>query len=42
MSLEALVGGTHFQLHLDSALAPRSLFLTTVPLSQMSLIGIIT
>jgi hypothetical protein len=31
MTLEALVGGKHFQLHLDSALAPGSLFLTTVP-----------
>jgi hypothetical protein len=37
MTLEALVGGKYFQLHLDSALAPGSLFLTTVPLSQMSL-----
>jgi hypothetical protein len=33
MTLEALVGGKHFQLHLVSALAPGSLFLTTVPLS---------
>jgi uncharacterized membrane protein len=33
MPLEALVGGKRFQLHLDSALAPGSLFLTTVPLS---------
>jgi hypothetical protein len=33
MVLEALVGGKHFQLHLDSALAPGPLFLTTVPLS---------
>jgi hypothetical protein len=33
MTLEALVGGTRFQLHLDSALAPGFLFLTTVPLS---------
>jgi hypothetical protein len=33
MALEALVGGEH--LHLDSKLAPGSLFLTTVLLSQM-------
>jgi hypothetical protein len=33
MTLKALVGGKYFQLHLDSALAPRSSFLTTVPLS---------
>jgi hypothetical protein len=33
MALEALVGGKHFYLHLDSALAPRSLSLTTIPLS---------
>jgi hypothetical protein len=33
MTLEALVGGKRFQLHLDSALASGSLFLTTVPLS---------
>jgi hypothetical protein len=33
MTLEALVGGKCFQLHLDFALAPGSLFLTTVPLS---------
>jgi hypothetical protein len=33
MTLEALVGGKRSQLHLDSALAPGSLFLTTVPLS---------
>jgi hypothetical protein len=33
MILEALVGGKHFQLRLDSALAPGLLFLTTVPLS---------
>jgi hypothetical protein len=42
MTLEALVGGKYFQLHPDSALAPGPLFLTTVPLSQMSLIGTIT
>jgi hypothetical protein len=33
MVLEALVGGKHFQLHLDSVLAPGSRSLTTVPLS---------
>jgi hypothetical protein len=33
MALEALVGGKHFHLHLDSMLAPGSLSLTTVPLS---------
>jgi hypothetical protein len=33
MALEALVGGKHFQLHLDSMLALGSLSLTTVPLS---------
>jgi hypothetical protein len=33
MTLEALVGGKRFQLHLVSALAPGSPFLTTVPLS---------
>jgi hypothetical protein len=37
MVLEALVGGKHFQLLLDSVLTPGSLLLTTVPLSQMSL-----
>jgi hypothetical protein len=42
MVLEALVGGKHFQLLLDSALTPGSLLLTTVPLSQMSLTGTIT
>jgi hypothetical protein len=42
MTLEALVGGKHFQLHLDSALAPGSLYLTTVLLPQMSLTGTIT
>jgi hypothetical protein len=31
MALEALVGGKHLHLHLDSALAPGSLSLTTVP-----------
>jgi hypothetical protein len=41
MALEALVGGKHFHLHLDSALAPGSLSLTTVPLFQMSLTGTI-
>jgi hypothetical protein len=39
MALEALVGGKHFHRHLGSTLAPGSLSLTTVPLSQMSLIG---
>jgi hypothetical protein len=42
MALEALVGGKHFHLHLDSALAPGFLSLTTVPLSQMSLTGTVT
>jgi hypothetical protein len=42
MALEALVGGKHFHLHLDSMLAPRSLSLTTIPLSQMSLTGTVT
>jgi hypothetical protein len=42
MVLEALVGGKHFQLLLDSALTPGSLPLTIVPLSQMSLTGTIT
>jgi hypothetical protein len=37
MVLEALVGGKHFQLLLDSALTPGSLPLTAVPPSQMSL-----
>jgi hypothetical protein len=35
MALEALVGGKNFHLHLDSMLAPVSLSLTTVLLSQM-------
>jgi hypothetical protein len=35
--IEALVGGKHFQLLLDSALTPGSLPLTIVPPSQMSL-----
>jgi hypothetical protein len=42
MALEALVGGKYLHLHLDSMLALGSLSLTTVPLSQMSLTGIIT
>jgi hypothetical protein len=42
MTLEALVGGKHFQLDLDSALAFGSLFLTTAPLSWMSLTDTIT
>jgi hypothetical protein len=42
MVLEALVGGKHFQLLLDSALTLGSLLLTTVPPSQMSLTGTIT
>jgi hypothetical protein len=42
MTLEALVGGTYSQLHLDFMFAPRSLFLTPIPLSQMSLTGTIT
>jgi hypothetical protein len=33
MTLQALVGGKRFQLHLGSALAPGSLLLITVPLS---------
>jgi hypothetical protein len=33
MTLEALVGGKRFQLHLDFVLAPGSPFRTTVPLS---------
>jgi hypothetical protein len=40
MALEALVGGKY--LHLDSVLAPGSLSLTTVPLSQMSLTDTVT
>jgi hypothetical protein len=42
MALEALVGGKHFHLHLDAMLAPGSLFLTTVLLSQMFSTGTIT
>jgi hypothetical protein len=42
MALEALVGGKHFHRHLGSMLAPGSLSLTTVPLSKMSLTGIVT
>jgi hypothetical protein len=42
MSLEALVGGKHFHLHIESALAPGSLSLTTVRLFQMSLTGTVT
>jgi hypothetical protein len=42
MVLEALVGGKHFQLLLDSALTPGSLLLTTVSPPQMSLTGTIT
>jgi hypothetical protein len=42
MGLEALVGGKCFHLHLDSMLVPRSLSLTTVPLSQMFLTGTVT
>jgi hypothetical protein len=42
MALEALVGGKHFHLHLHSVLALGSLSLTTVPLSQMFLIGTVT
>jgi hypothetical protein len=42
MALEALVGGKHFHLHLDSMLAPGSLFLTTVFLSQMFPTGTVT
>jgi hypothetical protein len=42
MALEALVGGKHLHLHLDSTLAPGSLSLTTVPLSQMFLTGTVT
>jgi hypothetical protein len=42
MALEALVGGKHLHLHLGSILAPGPLSLTPVPLSQMSLTGIVT
>jgi hypothetical protein len=42
MVLEALVGGKYLQLLLDSVLTPGSLLLTTISLSQTSLIGIIT
>jgi hypothetical protein len=42
MALEALVGGKHLQLLPNSMLTLRSLSLTTVPLSQMSLTGTIT
>jgi hypothetical protein len=42
MALEALVEGEHFHLHLDSMLAPGSLFLTTVLLSQLSPTGTVT
>jgi hypothetical protein len=42
MALEALVGGKHLQLLLDSMLTSVSLPLMTTPRSQMSLIGIIT
>jgi hypothetical protein len=42
MALEALVGGKHFHLHLDSLLALGSLSLTTVLLSQMFPTGIVT
>jgi hypothetical protein len=42
MALEALVGGKHLHLHLDPMLAPGSLSLTTVPLSQMSLTSTVT
>jgi hypothetical protein len=42
MALWALVGGKHFHPHLGSMLAPGSLFPTTVPLSQMSLLGTVT
>jgi hypothetical protein len=42
MALEALVGGEYFHLHLDSKLAPGSLFLTTVLLSQMFPTGTVT
>jgi hypothetical protein len=42
MDLEALVGGKCLHLHLDSMLAPRSLSLTIVPLSQMFRTGTVT
>jgi hypothetical protein len=42
MALEALVGGKNFHLHLDSMLAPGSLSLTTVLLSQMFPTGTVT
>jgi hypothetical protein len=42
MALEALVGGKHFHLHLDPMLAPGSLSLTTVLLSQMFPTGTVT
>jgi hypothetical protein len=42
MALEALVGGKYFDLHLDSMLAPGSLSLTVVHLSQMFLTGTVT
>jgi hypothetical protein len=42
MALEALVGGKHFHLHLDSMLVPGSRFLTTVLLSQMFPTGTVT
>jgi hypothetical protein len=42
MALEALIGGKNFHLHLDSMLAPESLFLTTVLLSQMFPKGTVT
>jgi hypothetical protein len=42
MALEALVGGKNFHLHPDSMLAPGSLSLTTVLLSQMFPTGTVT
>jgi hypothetical protein len=42
MALEAQVGGKHSHPHLGSMLAPGSLSLTTVPLSQMFLTGTVT
>jgi hypothetical protein len=42
MDLEALVGGEQFHLHLDLMVAPGSLFLTTVLLSQMFPTGKVT
>jgi hypothetical protein len=42
MALEALVEGTLFYPHLGSMLAPGSLSLTTIPLSQMFLTGTVT